>query len=472
MAPFRNSVEPITTVLGKDPDTVHRLNANAFQQSAITTFKGFQYAALYTASAQQPGVRHVSLARRRLAARNTEWDYLTFTDYEQTTDDGHNTISIGICTGDGTMHVAFDHHCDDLHFRISVPGLALRPESHEWSTSLFSEVRNRLPGASQDLFRSITYPRFVQARESLIFEARVGKAGAGSDILLVYSPSSGSYTSRGTYLIGVNNNPYINGLSYADGKLHASWTYRDFLAYEGAEDGDNSAHKTQAGPNGPENNFDLNYAFSTDRGWSWCSSQGYMIARYPEREGDHLPPGIMPHTKRDVPWQDENMIQVRKIPKDSGIMNQEAQCVSPQTGDFHVLNRDNTSGREQWRHYFRTGTGTWEGAWSDEAIPAIFPTKTGSRGDIASDAAGKTLFFLLPGNEDSSLTLIRRRKVEGGDGFGLVGYELFEVLWRGYGYDGEPSIDRERLMGGDGIVSVFTRTAGVEREVVVLDFVV
>jgi hypothetical protein len=35
-----------------------------------------------------------------------------FDDYEQRSDDGHNTISVGVCKGDGTVHVAFDHHCD------------------------------------------------------------------------------------------------------------------------------------------------------------------------------------------------------------------------------------------------------------------------------------------------------------------------------------------------------------------------
>lgn len=37
---------------------------------------------------------------------------LSFSDYEQLVDDGHNTISIGVCRGDGSIHLAFDHHCD------------------------------------------------------------------------------------------------------------------------------------------------------------------------------------------------------------------------------------------------------------------------------------------------------------------------------------------------------------------------
>lgn len=450
-----DSIKPIISILADDPDTVHRLNANAYQQSAITTFRSFQYAAFYTAAAadQAKNVRHVTLARRNLV-KSRQWERLTLTDYDQVTDDGHNTISIGICAGDGTIHVSFDHHCDDLRFRISVPNLALEPNIHEWTASLFSPVYNILPGLSQDLFTSITYPRFLQAGDDLIFEARTGKAGAGSDILFIYAAATQRYSSRGTYLVGVNNNPYINGLSYANGKLHASWTYRDFIAYEGADDLDNSAHKAQAGPNGPENNSDLNYAFSADCGLSWQNSDGQIIARFQTEQESGIPSGILP-------WTGENNIQVQAIPKNRGIMNQEAQCVGPVTGDFHVLNRDNTSGKEQWRHYLRNETGIW----SSEIIPDIFPTETGPRGDVASDATGDCLYFALPGNMDSSLTLMRRRKdISSGV------YTPFEVIFRDEGFDGEPNIDRERLIDGDGVLSVFTRTDGSERKVVILDF--
>jgi hypothetical protein len=37
---------------------------------------------------------------------------MAFDDYPQTTDDGHNTVQMGICPADGTVHLAYDHHCD------------------------------------------------------------------------------------------------------------------------------------------------------------------------------------------------------------------------------------------------------------------------------------------------------------------------------------------------------------------------
>ena len=111
--------EPVVSVLGRDPTRKHRINANSFQQCAITSINGWQYAAFYTDEIK--GVRkdgcYVNLARRQVSrAGDTDttgaWQTIVFEDYKQTVDDGHNTISIGVCKGDGTIHVAFDHHCD------------------------------------------------------------------------------------------------------------------------------------------------------------------------------------------------------------------------------------------------------------------------------------------------------------------------------------------------------------------------
>jgi hypothetical protein len=111
--------DPVVSVLGKDPNRVHRINANSFQQNAITTIKGWQYAAFYTdeIKGEKKDGCSVNLARRQILPSGTlettgAWHTFLFEDYKQTVDDGHNTISIGICKGDGTIHVAFDHHCN------------------------------------------------------------------------------------------------------------------------------------------------------------------------------------------------------------------------------------------------------------------------------------------------------------------------------------------------------------------------
>jgi hypothetical protein len=111
---------PTVSILGQDPDRVHRINANSFQQNAITTVNGWQYATFY--SDLLHGKKHdccyVNLARRKATGPapdsvGSEWETFAFTDYQQVHDDGHNTISIGVCKEDGTIHVSFDHHCDE-----------------------------------------------------------------------------------------------------------------------------------------------------------------------------------------------------------------------------------------------------------------------------------------------------------------------------------------------------------------------
>jgi hypothetical protein len=109
------SKEPTKTLLGRDPPRQERLNGVSYQQNAIISHKGWQYAVFYTSkSIEDPqGPLLVSLSRRRKVVDTAAvWETLTLPDYEQVVDDSHNTISLGICPGDGTIHLSFDHHAD------------------------------------------------------------------------------------------------------------------------------------------------------------------------------------------------------------------------------------------------------------------------------------------------------------------------------------------------------------------------
>lgn len=106
-------LDPTVTVLGRDPaHRKHAINGYAFQQDAITSFNGWQYAVFYSTLAPEaaPEPLFVHLSRRRLLSGL--WETMVFEDYPQTTDDGHNTVQMGICPGDGTIHLSYDHHCD------------------------------------------------------------------------------------------------------------------------------------------------------------------------------------------------------------------------------------------------------------------------------------------------------------------------------------------------------------------------
>lgn len=160
--------------LSKDPETENRLNVNSYQQSAITSFCGYQYCAFYREASGKSTVRHVVLARREVEDGGM-WEYLEFDDYEQTTDDGHNTISMGICYGDGTIHLSFDHHDDDLRYRVSEKLVASHPKDFEWTPSLFGPILNGFGGDNPTTLKFVTYPRFINIGDELLFEYRYGK---------------------------------------------------------------------------------------------------------------------------------------------------------------------------------------------------------------------------------------------------------------------------------------------------------
>jgi len=87
----------------------------------------------------------VSVARRSLATSQSQakWETLTLTDYKQTEDDGHDIISLGICHNDGTLHIAFDQHDNDFHYRVSTRGIATNPASVQWGPGIFGGIQVR-----------------------------------------------------------------------------------------------------------------------------------------------------------------------------------------------------------------------------------------------------------------------------------------------------------------------------------------
>jgi len=288
------------------------------------------------------------------------------------------------------------------------------------------------------------------------------RAGAGSDVLFKYDHSKSTWETVGIYLVGIGCNPYPNGISYEPrrNRLHVTWTNRHFIDYDGANDPNSTIHKAQAGPNGPENNQDLCYAASDNLGKSWFmpSSSSSVSAGL---DGNNTIDDDTPNT--GIISIDPQFIAVN-IPKHSGIMNQEAQCVDTQ-GGVHVLNRDNRSGTEFWKHYYVRPGGT---SWDTMVIPDCIPTATGPRGTIAYGPASDSVYFALPSNEPGKkhLTILQKRRSPEGT------WQDIETLWQDEGYDGEPLVDEEALLE-HGLLSVFTTWSGDKdrnRRVVVLNF--
>ncbi|TLD23722.1 hypothetical protein PspLS_06882 [Pyricularia sp. CBS 133598] len=441
--------DPVVTVLGRDPPRrTCLLNGAAFQQDAVVSLVGWQYAVFYSPlpGSEEPVFVHV--ARRKLPA--SAWEVLILQDYPQTVDDGHNTVQMGICVGDGTIHLSYDHHCDILRYRHSTQGLATNPEKFSWGAELFTPTLDHLPGlpSTHEHFGYVTYPRFVNSGrgQDMLMSFRTGKAGLGDDHLYVYHAAAARFELVGTHLVGVQSNPYVHGMDIdaRRGRLHVTWVYRGFVHYEGWDDPLDTKHKQQAGPNGAENNHSLCYAYSDDCGRTWRNTHDQIVADL----GNDKAAGVRP---------DAAELVVFEIPKGSGLTNQESQVVDPD-GGVHVLNRTYAPGssKANWRHFYREHE---KGKWQQNSIGMAADCR---RGRLAVSQSGD-LFIILPDSNIPGLTILRALKTNG--------YAEYHRIWQGNGLSGEPLVDIRRLSDGDGVLSVFTRRVrDAEMEVVVLDF--
>lgn len=238
------------------------INGQTFQQEALVTFQGWQYAAYF----RDGGV--LCLARRQLP-RGT-WECIRFEDSVIRHTDVHNVAVIGICAADGTIHLAFDHHNSPLRYRRSVPALALHPEQFTWSVDLFGKTANALV-AGQPL-RGVTYPQFFAAptgRLQLLF--RQGTSGDGDWLLAEYGPAGQGWVMLGTlfsragdYQTSRSRCAYPNPLRYGpDQRLHATWCWRE---------------RPGNGPTDLRTNHDLAYAWSDDFGRTWKNNAGQVVA--------------------------------------------------------------------------------------------------------------------------------------------------------------------------------------------------
>ncbi|KAK4176351.1 hypothetical protein QBC36DRAFT_301188 [Triangularia setosa] len=454
-------LDPTYTVLGPDPTNRKcRINCYAFQQDAIVSFQGWQYAAFYSPLHEEaPEPLYVHVARRQLGlkAPQRDWEVLLLMDYPQTVDDGHNTVQLGISPGDGTIHLSYDHHCDVLRYRYSCRNLALKPTKFSWTSSNFTTTHDYLPNlpASHKPFHYVTYPRFCAADSDLLFTLRDGKAGLGNDHLYLYSSASGHYSYMGQHLTGIQSNPYIHGLSYRSGRLHLTWVYRGFVHYDGWDAPADTKHKQQAGPNGAENNHDMCYSYSDDLGKTWKNGRGKVIA-----SGDLETATIDNNSDGIVAF---------RITKGSGLTNQESQVVDLE-GGVHVLNRSSLSvgpaadtvEAVHWKHYYKAPGDN--GDWIERRLRPVYGA---ARGRLAIAKTGD-IFIILPDAEKGHM-YIEKATISSG-------FAAHEVVWFGEGLWGEPLVDLARLEN-DNILSLMvladtkppTQQSG-SRNVVVLDF--
>ena len=337
-------------------------NFVSFQQNAVMTYNGYQYVSYWN------NVTRLCIARKKLPIG--EWDEIEFTDYTispSRVTDNHYSISMGICENDGTIHISFDHHNDNLNYRYSLSGLANDPDDADWTAASFSGVQDYLRTNSQIV--NVTYPRFVSKPDGdMIFECRIGWSGDGDSYLWEYSAETGTWTFIGEYLNGTDlaepENAYINGLHYdRNGRLHVSWVWR--------------------GTPDPLTNHDIYYGYSDDDGRTWYNAAGTQVGTV----------NTQPMTL-DMPG-----LKVWTVNRNRGLINQESQAVDSK-GGIHILqsymldtepdNNNFWNSRQELgylRHVYRDDEGVWH---NDVIAPS-----TGNRSEIAVDA-NDNVFVVAP----------------------------------------------------------------------------
>lgn len=338
------------------------LNGESFQQDGIVSYNGYQYTAFWNTN------RQVVMARRKLP--NGAWSKFDFTDYTNSEKDAHNTISLGITPGDGTLHLSFDHHSTILKYRVSVANLVTDPENVAWAAASFGSVKNALVAGTNVTL--VTYPRFVTepGGQKMLFSARIGESGSGDEYLWEYSAASHTWTSLGKYIDGISNsiNAYLHNLAYTRGgtRLHASWCWRD--------------------TSNASTNHDLLYTYSDDHGRTWKNNAGAQI-------------GTSGTTSINL---NSTGLNVWPIKTNRGLINQEHMAIDS-LGRVHVLlghmpdsEADNSTfdtarAKSQYFHYWRDTSGKW----TRTSIAGLAVVKN-FRGKLAI-ASSNNVYAILPG---------------------------------------------------------------------------
>lgn len=337
------------------------INGKTHQQWPIQTFNGHQYVTYYDED------RYVCLGRRHLP--DGDWEIIRFTDHQITSNDSHNVTVIGISEGDGSIHLAFDHHADDLNYRHSIQGLASDPEAFEWNASLFSEVKHEL-GPNGPIAK-FTYPRFVpMPNGNLMLYYRNVTSGNGDSMIREYDSTThqwkttlGKFIARdiGTYSWGGEVSQYryayINAISYAGSRLHVSWVWRDRF------------DKTSM-----TNNHDVCYAYSDDNGQTWQNTFGEQIAVTGSSFINVDSPGII----------------VGPVNPGQNLINQCTHFAFPD-GTIHVMMRHYIAGTTttKYHHYWRDITGAWHSQVLDFS---------GSRPSLIGDEDKNLILVYTSGN--------------------------------------------------------------------------
>jgi hypothetical protein len=130
--------------------------------------------------------------------------------------DTHLTTNIGVCSIDGTVHLMFDHHNEDLNYIRSKKNIAYGPDSDFVLENFLPQQDYLIPG---EKVTSVTYPDlFTNDRGEMYFERRLGSA-VGGDIIMTYYDGH-SWSVETTIIRGRGNEVSQGERNFAYGSAH------------------------------------------------------------------------------------------------------------------------------------------------------------------------------------------------------------------------------------------------------------
>ncbi len=398
------------------------INGSPFQQEVLLTHEGYQYAAWYHNGNDQD----IFVGRRNLNG-NTWEIFDTGHDMEigNLTWDSHNIVSMGI-SSDGRIHLSYDHHVHQLRYLTTNPGVATSAGG-PWNSSIFLPERSSLNAGGASIPR-ITYPRFTNVGDDMVFTYRDFGSGNGDHRIADYNAQTGQWSGtrfvtrgRGTGQTydDANNNPSVRRNSYHNGfhadpfgRLHTTWNWR-----EGTQDG----------------NHDIMYAYSDDKGVTWRNTFDQLVG-----------------TNGSPITLNSPGVEVVDLDRRHGLLNQQGQIVDSDGGVhafmYHRLvgptytNSPFSDGpNSAYHHYYRNpANGIWD--------VGMVPGNVGSRPRFGVDSGGNVYGLYTQGRD---LVIAGALRTSGG-------YDDWQILLRenSRDYSGTPQLDTQRLMN-DGVLSIY-----------------
>lgn len=397
------------------------INGQSFQQDALVSYKGYQYLTYYNSA------RRVCIARRKLPAG--PWQVIRFGDYRfsfarNLENDSHNTISMGLCKKDGTIHLAFDHHASPLHYKVSVKNIL--DGKPGWDSTLFSEVRDYLETGTP--VNGFTYPAFVSMPNgNLLLGYRKGGSNNASYFIGTYDGAAwGGFheviNGQGDYQdpfkgVSKSRNAYLNGIHVDNkGRLHTSWNWRE--------------------QNEGLGNRDICYAYSNDGGNTWYNTYNKKL-------------GLINTFSEGI--------TVKELDRGWGNMNSQSQAVDFKGVPHIVMYHRKEHGTPEWARYAKDATyfhyyRRADGSFQQIAIPGI-----GNRPKLLAD--GKNDLYLVYIKKDHFDSKDQAAPLAIAKATAAKGYSDWkEVFVTNESYFNEPQVDAERF-AKEHVLSVLVQDA-------------